>query len=95
MILLALAIIVVLIAVNALYVAAEFAAVSVRRTRIQQMAREGNPFARLMFPVLNTPALLDRYIAACQVGITISSIVLGAYGQATLQIGRASCRERV
>ncbi len=84
MILLALAIIVVLIAVNALYVAAEFAAVSVRRTRIQQMAREGNPFARLMFPVLNTPALLDRYIAACQVGITISSIVLGAYGQATL-----------
>jgi putative hemolysin len=84
MILLAIAIIVVLIAVNALYVAAEFAAVSVRRSRIQQLAREGNPFARAMLPVLSTPALLDRYIAACQIGITISSIVLGAYGQATL-----------
>ena len=84
MILLAVAIIVVLIAVNALYVAAEFAAVSVRRSRIQQLAREGNPFARALLPVLNNPSLLDRYIAACQIGITISSIVLGAYGQATL-----------
>lgn len=84
MILLAIAIIVVLIAVNALYVAAEFAAVSVRRSRVQQLARDGNPFARTLLPILNTPVLLDRYIAACQVGITISSIVLGAYGQATL-----------
>ncbi len=84
MILLAVAIIVVLIAVNALYVAAEFAAVSVRRSRIQQMAREGNPLARALLPILDTPILLDRYIAACQVGITISSIILGAYGQATL-----------
>ncbi len=84
MILLAIAIIVVLIAINALYVAAEFAAVSVRRSRIQQLSREGNTFARALLPILNTPVLLDRYIAACQVGITISSIVLGAYGQATL-----------
>lgn len=84
MILLAIAVIVVLIAVNALYVAAEFAAVSVRRSRVQQLARDGNPFARTLLPILNTPILLDRYIAACQVGITISSIVLGAYGQATL-----------
>lgn len=84
MILLAIAIIVLLIAVNALYVAAEFAAVSVRRSRVQQLAREGNRFARTLIPILDTPVLLDRYIAACQVGITISSIVLGAYGQATL-----------
>jgi putative hemolysin len=83
-ILLAIAIIVVLIAVNALFVAAEFAAVSVRRSRIQQLSREGNAFARALLPILDTPVRLDRYIAACQVGITISSIVLGAYGQATL-----------
>ncbi|MCA9821708.1 MAG: hemolysin family protein [Dehalococcoidia bacterium] len=73
-----------LLAVNALYVAAEFAAVSVRRSRIRQLAAEGNSLAMQLQPVLDSPRLLDRYIAACQVGITFSSLVLGAYGQATL-----------
>lgn len=78
------AVIAILIAFNGLYVAAEFAAVSVRRSRIRQMAEEGNRFARILVPTLRVPARLDRYIAACQVGITVSSLVLGAYGQATL-----------
>lgn len=73
-----------LIACNGLYVAAEFAAVSVRRSRIRQRAEEGNRFARMLLPTLQEAPRLDRYIAACQVGITISSLVLGAYGQATL-----------
>lgn len=77
-------IIVLLVAVNALYVAAEFAAVSVRRSRVQQMAEEGSGLARSLLPILQKPELLDRYIAACQIGITISSLVLGAYGQATI-----------
>jgi CBS domain containing-hemolysin-like protein len=77
-------IIVLLIAVNALYVAAEFAAVSVRRSRVQQLAEEGNGLARSLLPILQKPELLDRYIAGCQIGITISSLVLGAYGQATI-----------
>lgn len=76
-----------LIAFNGLYVAAEFAAVSVRRSRIRQMAEEGHRLARILLPTLNEARRLDRYIAACQVGITVSSLVLGAYGQATL--GRA------
>lgn len=80
-------VIAILIFFNALYVAAEFAAVSVRRSRIQQRAEEGNRFARSLLPTLRDPRRLDRYIAACQVGITLSSLVLGAYGQATL--GRA------
>jgi CBS domain containing-hemolysin-like protein len=84
MILAALAIIVVLVVVNALYVAAEFAAVSVRRSRVQQMAEEGNGLARALLPTLQQPELLDRYIAGCQIGITVSSLVLGAYGQAAL-----------
>lgn len=75
-------IVVVLIAVNALYVAAEFAAVAVRRTQIQQRAEQGNRMARLLLPYINDPQALDRYIAACQIGITLSSLVLGAYGQA-------------
>ena len=72
-----------LIVVNALYVAAEFAAVSVRQSRIQQRAEEGNWFAIRLLPYL-TGAHLDRYIATSQIGITISSLVLGAYGQTQL-----------
>src|SRR6185436_12635668 len=41
-----------LILVNAVYVAAEFAAVSVRRSRIQQLADDGNPLAAWLLPIL-------------------------------------------
>jgi CBS domain containing-hemolysin-like protein len=75
-----------LILVNAVYVAAEFAAVSVRRSRIQQMAADGNTLAAWLLPVLASPAALDRYIAACQIGITLSSLVLGAYAQSTFAV---------
>lgn len=73
-----------LIAGNALYVAAEFAAVSVRKSRVRQLAEEGDRLARLMLPVINERSELDRYVAACQIGITLTSLVLGAYGQATI-----------
>lgn len=75
-----------LILVNGVYVAAEFAAVSVRRSRIRQLADDGNPLAAWLLPVLESPAALDRYIAACQIGITLSSLVLGAYAQATIAV---------
>jgi putative hemolysin len=70
-----------MVAVTALYVAAEFAAVSVRRSRIRQMAEDGHATAIRLLPILEDAAELDRYIAACQVGITLSSLILGAYGQ--------------
>ena len=73
-----------LICVNAVYVAAEFAAVSARRSRIRQLAEEKNRLACWLMPVLDAPALLERYIAACQIGITVSGLVLGAYAQATI-----------
>jgi CBS domain containing-hemolysin-like protein len=76
-------IIVLLIAINALYVAAEFAAVSVSTSRMQRLAERGG-LARRMLPYLRDARALDRYIAASQIGITVSSLVLGAYGQATL-----------
>ena len=79
-------VVVALILVNAVYVAAEFAAVSVRRSRVQQLAADGNPLAAWLLPILESPAALDRYIAACQIGITLSSLVLGAYAQATLAV---------
>jgi putative hemolysin len=73
-----------LVALNALYVAAEFAAVSVRRSRLQQLADKGRKLAARLLPIVGESAALDRYIAACQVGITVSSLVLGAFGEATL-----------
>lgn len=72
-----------MVAVNALYVAAEFATVGVRKSRIAQLAEEGNRQARRILPILVDGRRLDHYIAACQIGITLSSLVLGAYGQAT------------
>ena len=73
-----------LILVNSLYVAAEFAAVSVRRSRVQQRAEEGNWLAMRLLPYIADAERLDRYIATSQIGITITSLVLGAYGQARL-----------
>ena len=80
------AVIAVLILVNAFYVAAEFGAVSARRSRIQELAAQRNWLAGLLLPVVQDAAALDRYVATCQIGITLSSLVLGAYGQATLAV---------
>jgi putative hemolysin len=66
---------------NGLYVAGEFSSVSARKTRIIQLAEEGNSLAKTLLPVLQDPHKLDNYIAASQVGITLSSIVLGIYGE--------------
>jgi CBS domain containing-hemolysin-like protein len=73
-----------LISVNALYVAAEFSAVSVRRTMVRQLAETGSPAAIWVLPMVQDSRLLDRFVAGCQIGITLSSLVLGAFGQATL-----------
>jgi CBS domain containing-hemolysin-like protein len=86
MVLAAILVIAALLLVNALYVAAEFAAVSVRRSRLHQLKEDGNAFAAWLLPIVESPAALDRYIAACQIGITISSLVLGAYAQATIAV---------
>lgn len=86
MILSAILVITVLLLFNAVYVGAEFAAVSVRRSRLQQLASEGNPLAAWLLPLIESPAALDRYIAACQIGITLSSLVLGAFAQRTIAL---------
>lgn len=73
-----------LILANALYVASEFGAVSARPSKLQRLAEEGQGLARALLPVVQDPAKLDRYVAASQIGITLSSLVLGAYGQSEL-----------
>ena len=93
--LLAWTVIVLLILLTGLYVAAEFAAVSARRSRLRRLAEDGNALAARLLPVLENPAELDRYIAASQIGITLSSLILGAYGQATIAPRVAPLLERV
>lgn len=73
-----------LISVNALYVAAEFATVAARSTTVKKMANDGDKIAARLLTILETPQSLDEYIASCQIGITISSLVLGAYSQIAL-----------
>jgi CBS domain containing-hemolysin-like protein len=71
--LLASGIITLLILLTALFVAAEFAVVGARRSRLRRLAEDGSPLAARVLPVLEDPHALDRYIAASQVGITLSS----------------------
>lgn len=77
-------VILVMVALNALYVAAEFATVGSRRSRVQEAAEAGSASAGRLAVILNDPHRLDAYVAACQIGITLSSLVAGAYGQAQL-----------
>lgn len=65
---------------NGLYVAAEFSTVSSRRTRVSQMAGQGNNMAKRLLPIIEDRKKLDNYVATCQVGITLSSLIVGAYG---------------
>ena len=93
--LLASGIISLLILVTALFVAAEFAAVGARRSRLRRLAEDGNALAARLLPVLEDPHALDRYIAASQVGITLSSLILGAYAQASIAPRVAPLVQRV
>ena len=83
-----------LIAANALYVAGEFAAVGVRRSRVRRLAEDGNWLARRLLPHVEDRAALDRYVGTSQIGITLSSLALGAFAQATLSLWLAPLIER-
>lgn len=74
----------VMVGFNALYVAAEFATVGSRRSRVQESAEAGGSGAGELLDILHDPKRLDNYVAACQIGITLSSLVAGAYGHAQL-----------
>ena len=73
--------VIVLVLVNGFFVATEFAIVAVRRSRLEQLAREGHPRAALAQQVVGH---LDAYIAACQLGITMASLALGWIGEPAL-----------
>jgi CBS domain containing-hemolysin-like protein len=70
-----------LITLNGFFVAAEFALVAVRKTRVEELVAQKVRRARAVQSALNH---LDRSIAATQLGITLASIALGAVGQPAL-----------
>ncbi|HEY6672391.1 MAG TPA: hemolysin family protein [Solirubrobacterales bacterium] len=68
----------VLIAINGIFVAAEFALVRARRSRLEQLASEGS---RGSAAVLDQLDHIDVYLSACQLGITMASIGIGFLGE--------------
>jgi CBS domain containing-hemolysin-like protein len=68
----------VLMALNAFFVAAEFAFVRVRATRLKQLAAQGNLRAA---SALTIHAQMDSYLSACQLGVTLASLGLGWAGE--------------
>jgi CBS domain containing-hemolysin-like protein len=67
-----------LVLLNGFFVAAEFALVRVRRSQIEEDAEEGRRGARLVLRQLDD---LSRYLAACQLGITFTSLGIGFLGE--------------
>lgn len=75
---LALSVTVILLVLNALFVAAEFALISARRTQIEPLAQEGKKSAQLALKAIENVTLA---MAAAQLGITICSLGLGAISE--------------
>ncbi|HEX2728790.1 MAG TPA: CNNM domain-containing protein, partial [Rubrobacteraceae bacterium] len=68
----------ILVALNGLFVAAEFSLVKIRATQVDNLVEEGRTGAGLVKVAIDK---LDNYLAVCQLGITISSLGLGALGE--------------
>ena len=68
---------------NGYFVAAEFALVKIRGARVDLLASEGRSGART---VQHIHAHLDHYLSACQLGITLASLILGALGEPAVSV---------
>jgi putative hemolysin len=76
-----LAVVVFLVLANAFFVGAEFALVTLRRSRVATLIAEGHKRARLLLRITDD---LTGYISACQVGVTLASLALGYIGENTI-----------
>ncbi|MEH7457359.1 hypothetical protein CON65_10115 [Bacillus pseudomycoides] len=74
--------VIVLIALSAFFVAAEFAIVKVRGSRIDYLITEGNKYAKSVKTIITN---LDEYLSACQLGITVTALGIGWLGKPALK----------
>ncbi|MEH2424817.1 MAG: hemolysin family protein [Nostoc sp.] len=72
-----------LVIANGFFVAAEFALVALRRSRVEQLVAEAHPRAKALQRAVNN---LDAYLAATQLGVTISSLGLGWLGEPAIAV---------
>ncbi len=79
-ILIKLALVLLVVLANGYFVAAEFALVSVRRSRLNTLVEEGDKRAKIVLRFLDN---INAFISTCQVGITVASLVLGWLGEET------------
>jgi len=71
----------ILIILNGLLALSELALVSARKTRLEQLAKEGNSKAKIALELVNTP---EGFLSAIQIGITFIGVLAGAFGGATV-----------
>src|SRR6266571_2128857 len=76
-----LTVIAILLFLNGFFVAAEFALIRSRRSRLDELARRGDWKARLAFRAAEN---LPRMLSASQIGVTLSSLAIGALAESTL-----------
>lgn len=81
-----------LIAINAFFVTAEFSIVSVRRSRISQLVRDGDVQAQT---VQSLQRSIDRLLSTTQLGITLSSLALGWVGERTIAVSIIALIQRL
>lgn len=77
-----LALLVILLGLTAFFVGSEFAVVKIRMSRLDQLIAEGNKKAIMAKKVAGN---LDYYLSACQLGITVTALGLGALGKPTVE----------
>lgn len=83
-VILPLLVIAVLIILNGIFVAAEFAVVAARSSRLDHLVKAGNATAQSVQQIVSSARNQDRYIAIAQLGITLATIGLGMYGEPSI-----------
>lgn len=76
-----LVIVLLLVAFNGFFVAAEFALVKIRLSEIEVLAKDGSRTAQIVRNILHS---LDTYLSSCQLGVTLGSLGLGWFSERTV-----------